>query len=75
MQRRSRNSRAPSARSAKPRSASGSQGPATGAHSPFDFKSNDPATIERVQGTPEPGTLLLLGAGLLGLAGFRRRSS
>ncbi|WP_029897824.1 PEP-CTERM sorting domain-containing protein [Desulfohalovibrio reitneri] len=39
------------------------------AGSEWAFISDDPAVLA----TPEPGTLLITGAGLLGLAGFRRR--
>lgn len=38
---------------------------------PWSYESNDPATLA----TPEPGTFLILGAGLLGLAAFRRKFS
>lgn len=37
--------------------------------SPWLFESNDPATLA----TPEPATLLIMGSGLLGLYGVRRR--
>ncbi len=44
---------------------------------PLDF-AVDPGSITVVAGgsapVPEPGTILLLGSGLLGLAGFRRKS-
>lgn len=40
--------------------------------SPWVFASNDPAHIGVV---PEPATMLLLGSGLIGLAGFARKKS